>query len=81
MTQEEIFKELGNVFKGVKPTIDLSLIEMDTRIIDDLGLDSLAMLLTALAVESKFHINFSTSVPFATVREVVDYIEQQMNNY
>ena len=43
--------------------------------LDDLGIDSLSMLLLSLAAEHKFGMQFETTEkPFETVGEVCDYI-------
>ena len=76
MTREEIFAGLKEVFSVVKPKADLSGISEDTLLLNDLGIDSLSMLLTSLAIENKFGFQFETKEPFKTVGEVLDYIEK-----
>ena len=42
----------------------------------DLGLGSLTILLLSFAIEKKFGFKFDGPVKFATVGEVVDYVEK-----
>ncbi|MBO4499999.1 MAG: hypothetical protein J5732_07080 [Bacteroidaceae bacterium] len=72
MTKEEVFESLKEIIKVVRPTINLENVNYDTRLIEDLSLDSLSMMLTAMAVENKLGIRFSTESSFRTVGDVCD---------
>ncbi len=75
MTREEVFEGLKEIFAGVKPKLDLSTVGFDSKLVNDLGIDSLSMLLLSLAAEHKFGMQFeATKKPFETVGEVCDYI-------
>ena len=75
MTREEVFEGLKEIFAGVKPKLDLSTVGFDSKLVNDLGIDSLSMLLLSLAAEHKFGMQFeNTEKPFETVGEVCDYI-------
>jgi len=75
MTREEVFEGLKEVFTGVKPKLDLNKVTMDSKLVNDLGIDSLSMLLLSLAAEHKFGMQFeNTATSFETVGEVCDYI-------
>ena len=75
MTRENIFNELKTIFKMVKPNIDTEALTEGTRLIEDLGLDSLTILLLSFAIEKKFEFKFDGAPKFASVGEVMDYIE------
>ena len=75
MTQEYILNELKIIFKQINPNIDIASVTLDTKLVEDLGLDSLTILLLSFAIEKKFEIKFSGTPKFATVGEVVEYIE------
>lgn len=77
MTQEEILSELKDIFKQVKPQLNTTSITRDSSLINDLGIDSLSLLLLSLAIEQKFDFKFNTAQAFQTVGEVVDYISEQ----
>ena len=71
------FERLKLIFKNVKPNIDISTITLDTRLANDLGIDSLSMMLLALAIEDEFNFRFDTVTPFKTIKEVITYIESK----
>ena len=53
----------------------LSTVSFESKLVNDLGIDSLSMLLLSLAAEHKFGMQFETTEkPFETVGEVCDYI-------
>ena len=60
----------------VKPNIDTEALTEGTRLIEDLGLDSLTILLLSFAIEKKFEFKFDGAPKFASVGEVIDYIEK-----
>ena len=74
MTKEEVFAGLQEIIASVKPKLDLSSVTYDSRLVSDMGIDSLTMLLLSLAVEHKFNMRFETDKPFETVGEVCDYV-------
>ena len=76
MTRENIFNELKTIIKMVKPNIDTEALTEGTRLIEDLGLDSLTILLLSFAIEKKFEFKFDGAPKFASVGEVMDYIEK-----
>ena len=75
MQREEIFEELKEIIKLIKPSIDLSTATEDSQLVRDLGLDSLTILLLSLATENMFGFRFEGNPKFTTVGEVIDYIE------
>lgn len=75
MTKESVFEGLKEIIQGVKPKTDLTNVSFDSKLVSDLGIDSLSMLLLSLAAEHKFGMQFETTEkPFETVGEVCDYI-------
>ncbi len=70
-------ERLKKVFKGVKPNVNTDNITDQTLLMQDLGVDSLSMILLALAIEQEFNFRFDTVEPFKTVGEVVAYIESK----
>lgn len=79
MAREEVFEGLKEIFAGVKPKLDLSQVSLKSRLVGDLGIDSLSMLLLSLAAEHKFGMQFENNDhPFETVGEVCDYIAAAM---
>lgn len=78
MTQEYILNELKIIFKQINPKIDSDKITPDTRLTEDLGLDSLTILLMSFAIEKRFEFKFDGTPKFGTVGEVAEYIETLM---
>ena len=76
MTQENILNELKTIFKQINPKIDVAAVTPETRLVEDLGLDSLTILLLSFAIEKQFEIKFEGTPTFVTVQEVVEYIEK-----
>jgi len=74
MKREEILAVLKELFANVNPRQDLGAITAETRLFDDLGLDSLTMLLLSLSIESRFNIQIEPGAHFVTVGDVLDYI-------
>lgn len=79
MTEEEIIEQLKSVLATVKPGSDFSAINRDSRLREDIGLDSLSMLLMGLAIETSFSIRCPDTITFETVGEVVDFIREATN--
>ncbi len=75
MTRETVFEGLKEIISGIKPQLDLSKVDYGSRLVGDLGIDSLSMLLLSLAAENKFQMRFdSAAPPFETVGDVCDFI-------
>jgi len=71
-----IFDKLIAILQRVKPNVDISTVTMDSRLITDLGIDSLSMMLLAISVEDEFNIEFGDDTSFNTVQELCDFIEK-----
>ena len=75
MTREEVFGGLKEVIAIIRPNTDLSKVSFDSQLVRDLGIDSLTMMLLALAAEEKFQVRFPDGQPLPkTVGEVCDTI-------
>ncbi len=75
-----VFDKLIAILQRVKPNVDSSSVTMDSRLITDLGIDSLSMMLLAISVEDEFGIEFGDDVNFTTVKEICDYVEAKANS-
>lgn len=75
MTREEVLDGLKEVIAVIRPNTDLSKVSFDFELVRDLGIDSLTMMLLALASEEKFQIRFPDGRPLPrTVGEVCDAV-------
>ena len=75
ITREEVFEGLKEVLAVIRPKTDLSKVTFDTELVRELGIDSLSMMLLALATEEKFQMKFPEGQPLPiTVGEVCDMV-------
>lgn len=79
MTELEIIEELKRIFTLVmNRNADLSNITRDSKLIEDLGVNSIGLVYLAVAVEETFDVDMSsvTFNSFKTVGDVIDYIKR-----
>lgn len=69
--------QLKEILSKVNKDIDMQSITEETRLIDDLGLDSLSIMLFAMEIEAAFGFRFTEPVKFVTVGEVCRYLESR----
>lgn len=75
MSREEVFAGLKEVLHVIRPNTDLATVGEKTELVRELGIDSLSMMLVALAVEEKFQMSFPTDgVAPQTVGDVIDVV-------
>ena len=82
MTRSEIFEKLKEVLQNsIDTEVDFDLITEDTRLIEDLGLNSVGIIFVVISIEEAFNVTFSDVGfnDFQNVKAVVDYIEKQVN--
>lgn len=76
MNDTEILEKLKEVLADVLPDKDHALVTAATRFGEELGLDSLKMFELVILTEDAFNIQFTGSLAFETVGEVMDYIRE-----
>lgn len=70
-----MINQLKEILNKVLPDMDMSCITKETKLRDDLGFDSLAMMMLSMEIEDAFHFRFTEFVKFETVGDVCAYIE------
>ena len=55
------------VIERVVPGIDLTNVSRDTRLVEDLGFDSLALMMMSMEIEDAFDFKFLEFIKFETV--------------
>ena len=70
-----MLNRLKEVLEKVLPDVEMSAVNEDTRLIEDLGFDSLAMMMMAMELEDAFNFKFTEFVKFETVGDVSGYLE------
>lgn len=70
------FEQLKTVFTNVMPQTDITNVTLESSITGDLGVDSLHMVLLAIALEDAFKVRFEGVPLFKTVGDIVDFLEK-----
>ena len=73
-----MLNRLKEVLEKVLPDVEMSAVNEDTRLIEDLGFDSLAMMMMAMELEDAFSFKFTEFVKFETVGDVSGYLESRI---
>ena len=66
---------LKEILKRVLPDVDIKAVTEDTKLMEDLGFDSLSMMMMAMELEDAFNFKFVEFVRFETVGDVCGYLE------
>ncbi|MBP3939303.1 MAG: acyl carrier protein [Clostridia bacterium] len=72
-------EKLKMLISEAMPEIDISSVTENTTLQNDLGLDSLAIMMISIVVEDEFSFEFEGNISFETVGELCDYIEKHNN--
>ncbi len=75
---EEIFNRLKVIIGDAMPDMDMSNVTMESSLKNDLGINSLGMIMLALLVEEEFAVSFDETVSFETVEDICAYIRDNM---
>lgn len=71
-------EKLKEILAKVVPDTDLSSVNRDTKLIEDLEFDSLAIMMLSMEIEDAFGFKFTEFVKFETVGDVCAYIESRI---
>ena len=69
-----IFNKLLEIFSNVIPEVDQSEISKDSTLLEDLGLNSLTVMLLAVSIEGDYGVSFDADAKLDTVQDVIDFI-------
>lgn len=70
-----MLEQLKALLSRVLPDVDMSTVTESTRLIDDLGFDSLALMMMSMEIEDAFNFKFTEFVKFETVGDVCKFLE------
>ena len=73
-----MLEQLKNILSKVLPDVDMSKVTEETRLIEDLGFDSLALMMMSMEIEDAFNFKFLEFVKFETVGDVCKYLEARI---
>lgn len=70
--------KLKIILAKVLPGVDMSAVTEDTHLNNDLGFDSLALMMLAMEIEDAFGFRFKELVKFETVGDVCAYLSARI---
>ena len=71
-----IFDKLLEIFENVIPEVDTNEIKPESNLVEDLGLNSLTLMILAVSIEEEYNMKFYDLSSKETVGEVRDYIAE-----
>ena len=71
-----MLERLVKLIKENLPEKDLSNLSPSDRLIEDLGMDSIGMMMLSMSIEDEFGVVFDAPVQFKTVQDVLDYLKE-----
>ena len=71
-----MYQRLLELIKEAMPDLDVSKATEDSKLIEDLGFDSLAMMMLSMSLEDEFGVHFDKPESFETVKDVLSYLEK-----
>ena len=69
-----MYERLMKLIKENLPDKDLSNAKPKSRLIEDLGMDSIGMMMLSMSIEDEFGVTFDAPVTFKTVQDVLDFL-------
>ena len=72
-----MLERLKSILERVVPDVDMTTVNESTTLIDDLGFDSLAIMMMSMEIEDAFGFKFTEFVKFETVGDVCRYLEEK----
>ena len=70
-----MLEKLKEILAKVLPDTDMSAVTEETKLMDDLKFDSLALMMMSMEIEDAFGFRFTEFVRFETVGDVCRYLE------
>lgn len=72
-----MIEKLKEIIERVIPGVDVSSVSENTRLVEDLNFDSLALMMMAMEIEDAFGFRFTELVKFDTVGDACAYLEEK----
>ena len=70
-----ILEKLKAMIGDILPMVNPDTVTESTRLVEDMGLNSMTLMLFALAIENEFDVEFADAPNFRTVADVIAFIE------
>lgn len=74
-----VFEKLKEIIGTSFPDIDVNSVTENSSLKNDLGLDSLGMMMIAILIEDHFGIKFEGELNFKTVSDICRFIEEKIS--
>ncbi len=71
---KEIYDRLLKLIAQSMPNVDMTNVNENTRLIEDLRYDSLGLFTLVSSVEKEFNLSFKTYYHISTIHDIYDYI-------
>ena len=72
-----MFERLKVILEKILPDVDMSSVSENTTLMDELGFDSLALMMMSMEIEDAMGFKFTEFVKFETVGDVCRYLEEK----
>lgn len=72
-----MLEQLKTILTKVVPDVDMATVTEETKLIEDLEFDSLAIMMMSMEIEDAFGFRFTEFVKFDTVGDVCRYLEEK----
>ena len=73
----KMFERLKVILEKILPDVDMSIVSENTKLIEELGFDSLALMMMSMEIEDAMGFKFTEFVKFETVGDVCAYLESK----
>ena len=73
-----MLEKLKEILARVIPGVDVDKVTEDTKLVDDLGFDSLALMMMSMEIEDTFDFRFTEFVQFETVGDACAYLNAKI---
>ena len=73
-----MLEKLKELLGKVLPEVDMSKVTEETKLVEELGFDSLALMMLSMEIEDAFGFKFTEFVRFETVGDVCGYLESRI---
>ena len=73
-----MLEKLKEILAVVLPDTDMAAVNENTTLREDLGFDSLAMMMMSMELEEAFGFKFTEFVKFETVGDVCSYLDSRV---
>ena len=73
-----MINKIKEIIAKALPDIDTSAITEETKLVDDLGFDSLAIMMMSMEIENVFKFKFTEFVKFETIGDVCKFLDERV---